>query len=343
MGSVKELIIEDSPTSFVLGRGKFVFSNDYSVFDWGKMPDSILLKGRALCTMGAFNLELLEKKGIKTHYLGLVENDTVKRFSEIGEPSNELKIMVTRKPELEFRNGAYCYDLFKRKAGNNFLVPLEVIFRNSIPIGSSVRKRLSPKEVGLNKRKWPKKNILLKKPMVDFSTKLEAKDRYLTEQEAFEISNLSEEKFAELKRIAREVNKIITRQAKKAKMVHEDGKIELFYFRNELFVADVVGTFDENRFSFKGKEISKEVIRQYYKKNQPKWVKAIDRAKKTAAERKKIDWKKYCRIQPKNLPSKFLELLSEMYCSGANKYTGKQLFEARGLGEVLEEIYSWRD
>ena len=340
MGSVKELIIEDSPTNLVLGRGKFVFSNDYSVFDWGKMPDRILLKGRVLCMMGAFNFELLEKNGIKTHYLGLVEGGAPRRFREASEPSNEMRVMVVRKPELEFKRGKYRYDLYSKRLGSNFLVPLEVIFRNSIPPGSSVRKRFKPKDLGLKNRKWPEKNIELKKPMIDFSTKLEAKDRYLSEVEALEISNLGEEKFAELKNIAVEVNRIITKQAKKSKMAHEDGKIELLCFNNELFVADVAGTFDENRFSFRGKEISKEVIRQYYKREQPKWVKAVDKAKKTAANRRKSDWKKYCKIEPERLPPVLLELVSEMYSAGCNQYTGRDIFEARELGEVLEDIYS---
>ena len=94
MGSVKELVIENAPANLVLGRGRFDFSNDYSVFDWGKMPDKFLLKGRVLCMLGAFNFELMEREGIKTHYLGLEEDGTTKRFREVDEPSNEMKVMV---------------------------------------------------------------------------------------------------------------------------------------------------------------------------------------------------------------------------------------------------------
>ncbi|MEM0360432.1 MAG: phosphoribosylaminoimidazolesuccinocarboxamide synthase [Candidatus Diapherotrites archaeon] len=343
MGSVKDLVIESQPTDMVPGTGKFVFSNDYSVFDWGKMPDKILLKGRALCMMAAFNFELLEKNGIRTHYLGLLENSQAKRFDSIVEPSNEMKVMVARKPVLEFKNGLYDYALFKKKAGNNFLVPLEIIFRNSIPIGSSARKRLSPKQAGLKGNKWPEKNVKLKKPVIDFSTKLEAKDRYLSEQEALEISCLPQEKFNELKKIAFNVNKIITRQAKKQGLEHEDGKIEVFHYNGEIFVADVAGTFDENRFAFKGKEISKEVLRQYYKKSQPEWIEAMEKARAMAEKKKEKDWKKYCRIEPKPLPPALLELVSEMYCAGTNQYCEKEIFNARPIRTVLEELYSWSE
>src|SRR5438045_5170795 len=32
----------------------FEYTDDYSVFDWGKMPDTIANKGRALAVMGAY-------------------------------------------------------------------------------------------------------------------------------------------------------------------------------------------------------------------------------------------------------------------------------------------------
>ena len=49
MTSVKEFRVEEPATADDLGRGAFVFTDDYSVFDWGKMPDAIPNKeiGRA--------------------------------------------------------------------------------------------------------------------------------------------------------------------------------------------------------------------------------------------------------------------------------------------------------
>ncbi|MFB6177888.1 MAG: phosphoribosylaminoimidazolesuccinocarboxamide synthase, partial [Halobaculum sp.] len=41
MTSVKEFVIEREPTETARGRGRFAFTDDYSVFDWGKMPDEI--------------------------------------------------------------------------------------------------------------------------------------------------------------------------------------------------------------------------------------------------------------------------------------------------------------
>ena len=68
MGSVKDLIILESPTKEKAGRGRFVFSDRYSVFDWGEMPDHIDNKGLALCIAAAYFFEKLQEKNIATHY-----------------------------------------------------------------------------------------------------------------------------------------------------------------------------------------------------------------------------------------------------------------------------------
>jgi phosphoribosylaminoimidazole-succinocarboxamide synthase len=41
MGSVKDLEVIQKPTLTEMGIGRFVFSDRYSVFDWGEMPDHI--------------------------------------------------------------------------------------------------------------------------------------------------------------------------------------------------------------------------------------------------------------------------------------------------------------
>ena len=63
MGSVKDLEIVKKPTRDVMGIGKFHFSDRYSVFDWGEMPDHIEGKSEALCMMGAYCFERLEGRG----------------------------------------------------------------------------------------------------------------------------------------------------------------------------------------------------------------------------------------------------------------------------------------
>ncbi len=49
MGSVKDLVVLENPAKNKTGKAQFVFSDRYSVFDWGEMPDHIQAKGASLC------------------------------------------------------------------------------------------------------------------------------------------------------------------------------------------------------------------------------------------------------------------------------------------------------
>ena len=49
-GSVKNLHVKQKPTDTKAGVYIFEFTDDYSVFDYGKMPDPLPGKGAALAT-----------------------------------------------------------------------------------------------------------------------------------------------------------------------------------------------------------------------------------------------------------------------------------------------------
>ena len=83
MGSVKDIIVLEAPRREKAGRGRFLFTDRFSVFDWGKMPDRIDGKGASLCITSAFFFEKLHEIGIETHYLGVVEDRKVKELSLI--------------------------------------------------------------------------------------------------------------------------------------------------------------------------------------------------------------------------------------------------------------------
>ena len=73
MGSVKDLQTLEKPTETQSGEGIFEFSDRWSAFDWGTMPDGIPGKGPALAMMAAHTFEQLEERGIDTHYLGMMD------------------------------------------------------------------------------------------------------------------------------------------------------------------------------------------------------------------------------------------------------------------------------
>jgi len=193
VGSVKEIEIIEKAEENKMGIGRFHFSDRYSVFDWGQMPDLIEGKGSSLCIVGAFFFEKLSEKGIKTHYRGLIdEYGNLKKLNEIEKPVSIMEISLVRVLKPSFSAGKYDYSIYKKEKGN-FLIPLEIIYRNGIPAGSSILKRLKSGEIKLEDlglTHFPKEGEKLEKPIFDVSTKLELKDRYISWDEAKNIENL---------------------------------------------------------------------------------------------------------------------------------------------------------
>ncbi len=352
MTSVKDFRVEEPATADTLGRGSFRFTDDYSVFDWGKMPDEVPDKGAALCTMGAFNFELLEEAGIPTHYRGVVaggdnsddsddsDNGDGGEVADIdtvldrGVAPREMAIDLAQVPALPFdEHAGYDYDAYHDAAGSNYVVPLEVVFRNRVGVGSSLRSRADPSDHGLERGTWPDEAVDLPEAVVEFSTKYEEQDRYLDPVMAARMAGAAD--LAELEALAREVNRVVTERAAEAGFVHQDGKIECVYDDGDLLVADVVGTFDENRFSYDGQQVSKEVLRQYHKRTQPAWVEAVSEAKREAEERGLADWKGLCDREPDRLENHVIGVARDLYCAGTNAYVGRGAFEAPGVDEAV--------
>ncbi len=339
MTSVKNFRVDEPPTASELGRGAFVFTDDYSVFDWGKMPDEIPDKGASLCTMGAFNFELLESAGVPTHYRGVVDDGEECRLDAAldgGDRPREMAIDLTQVPDLPFQDGTYDYGAYHDAAGSNYLVPLEVVFRNRVPVGSSLRERSRPAEHGLDFAEWPDEAVDLPEAVVEFSTKYEEQDRYLDRAEADLIAGRAD--VDELEAVAREVNRIVTDRAERSGMVHQDGKIECLSHDGEVRVADVVGTFDENRFAYDGQQVSKEVVRQYHRRTQPEWVAAVSEAKERAKREGVADWKALCDREPEPLDQSVLEAARDLYCAGTNAYTARDVFAAPTIEEAVDAI-----
>jgi len=339
MTSVKEFRVDEPAAAEGLGRGAFVFTDDYSVFDWGKMPDQIPDKGASLCTMGAYNFQLLEENHVPTHYEGvrLPDSDEVLDLGEAlsadGAPE-EMVIELTQVPDLPFEGGSYDYDAYHADAGENYLIPLEIVFRNRVGVGSSLRSRTEPADHGLDYDTWPEEVVDLDEPIVEFSTKYEEQDRYLDREAADRIAGTAS--IDRLEELARAVNHIVTQQAAEADLVHEDGKIECLYYNGEIRVADVVGTFDENRFSYAGQQVSKEVIRQYHKRTQPDWVEAVSEAKQRADEEGVADWKSLCEESPEPLDENVIQVARDLYCAGTNAYVGGDVFDAPSLEAAVD-------
>ncbi|MFC1786938.1 phosphoribosylaminoimidazolesuccinocarboxamide synthase [Halobacteriota archaeon] len=342
MGSVKDLEVLKKPTNDEMGIGRFHFSDRYSIFDWGEMPNSIKNKGSVLCTIGAYCFERLEEKGIKTHYRGLIQDGKLVKTDELKAPTSTMEICLVRvfHPKAHRLAGKLTYDygVFKPNL-TNFLIPLEIIYRNGLPEGSSVFDRLNaelkPEDLGLNHP--PRPGDKLEKPIFDVSTKLEERDRYITWIEAQEFAGLSNEEIGEIKDILIHIDDFITETASKAGLENEDGKIEFgFDPSRKPMVVDVVGTLDECRFTYNGVQVSKEIARQYYKGTN--WYKDIVEAKKEASIKGIKDWKSLCQSTPPKLDHDLKKMISEMYMATANELTKIHLFDVPKLADILASI-----
>ncbi len=343
MGSVKDLETIREPTEMSGGIGRFHFSDRYSVFDWGEMPDHIEGKGAALCLMGAYCFEKLEEKGVKTHYRGIVtKNGKTIKFEELQQPTDTMEIDLVNvfKPEAFIEKGKLRYDYsgFTPKL-RNYLIPLEIIYRNGLPEGSSIFKRLEQGSVTLEDlgiEHYPKPGEQLLKPIFDVSTKLEETDRYITWKEAQTIAGLTDSELEETKALLLKVNRMTTQIAMKADLENEDGKIELaFDPERRLMVVDVVGTLDECRFTYNGLHVSKEIARQFYRRTE--WYKHVEEAKKRAETEGVKDWKKLCKSDPPKLDPTLKNIISHMYKASANEVTDRRLFDIPSLKELVKK------
>ena len=379
---MKDIIVLEAPRREKAGRGRFLFTDRYSVFDWGEMPDRIDGKGASLCITSAFFFEKLHEIGIETHYLGVVEDGKVKELSELKKPQAcmEIKLLRVLKPAVVSASGAggasvaggageagevgevgeageasrefareelarenageaslrYDYSIYKSERGN-FLIPLEVIWRNALPEGSSVFRRLregslSVSDLGLDE--IPPPGFVFKEPFLEVSTKLEAKDRYLSWSSAREIAGLSDAEVEEIKRITLKINECVRKAASRAGLTVEDGKVEFgFDEHRRLLVVDAVGTPDECRFSYEGMPVSKEVLRAFYRRTA--WFEEVEAAKKRDA----LNWRDFVKSEPPALPTTLKNLTSSLYKAFCNEITGRIWFEdVPSLREIMEKL-----
>jgi phosphoribosylaminoimidazole-succinocarboxamide synthase len=362
MGSVKDLRLIEPAYENRGGIGRFYFSDRYSVRDWGEMPDYIKNKGCGLAVMAASNFEGLEGIGIPTHYGGLIKvGGQLIRFSDLtvgGGSSNIMHVSmavrydpIARKfmGEDDQPRILYDYSFYRANRGeiNNFLIPLEIIVRNGLPKGSSVFKALKKAKDDpaktrkildkLGLKELPHEGQMLPKPVMFYTTKLESGDRELDENEAYQISGLSEKEFRKIAPLTLRVNDYVSERAERTGLApHWDFKVEMKFFSGRLELVDVVGTLDEDRF---GDRISKEFLRQWYDDNQPEFAIACEEWKKTGE-----GWQKRCPTKPIVLPPELSKLVSQMYQSACNQYVEKEIFSnVPRLDVVMDRLKSFRD
>ncbi|MFB6077311.1 MAG: phosphoribosylaminoimidazolesuccinocarboxamide synthase, partial [Candidatus Nanohaloarchaea archaeon] len=88
------------------------------------------------------------------------------QVADLSEPSTRMSIDFSRKPDVTPSGDGYDYE--DLDDADSYLIPLEVVFRNAVPIGSSVRRRYDPRDLGIDRDEWPDRNVDLDTPVIDF-------------------------------------------------------------------------------------------------------------------------------------------------------------------------------
>lgn len=302
-GSVKNVYRESlspSNSSQKPERLFFEFTDDFSVFDWGKMPNSIPHKGSAIALISAALMKELEKNGVRTHLLQ-VEQDAM------GETGLWVQSVLVERPKETVNAGCSVYDysfLEWNKPGR--LIPLEVVFRFEAVLGSSFvdryRKKFGEESVQVGTK--------FKEPIIEYFTKLEKTDRPLVNpQEVLEVSRLSEANLEKVKERTVHVAKLLQQWFLELGITLLDGKLEWALDQNgDLILVDGIGP-DELRLVIRteGKSdsvsLSKELLREFYRSTP--WFTEVQAAKQKGES--------VSRFLPPSLPNELIRRTQEIY------------------------------
>lgn len=288
-----ETLVHKGSTKDVYQSGNeyvFKFSDRYSVFDWGEMPDHLEGKGKSLARFTKLIYKEIETKGVRHHL--------------INRDCKENEIVV--KPFKVIRDQSSLAGL------TNVFIPLEVIFRMGYAKGSSLKKRMKSEAdwLAAGMTRSYHELEMFDQPMIDFTTKLERFDRPLTNEEAKTLSGLNDEEWNSLLKVTKAVANTLKEVFGKHDITLWDGKIELALgeyqgANREIILVDSIGP-DELRLTKQDVQLSKEIIRQYYR--QTEWYKNLDSVKEKHGEQ----FKDFI-SPPPALPKEFKSHLEELY------------------------------
>src|SRR5205823_7034571 len=233
---------------------EFVFTDQISVFD-KVIPSLVPHKGETLCRTSAHWFQVVKDLGIRTHFLRL-EGGNRMRVRRVQVIADYDRITPTTK---------------------NFLIPLEVIARYYVAgsLHDRIKEgRIRSEDLGFPHAHTPAYGEPLPKPLVEVTTKLEKVDRELTMDEALAISKLSRNEYNDLVDAVLAIDSRVNDEVRRRGLIHVDGKKEFAMDGDRrLMLVDTFGTADEDRFwdlkeYERGHqvELSKEFVRQYYRK-----------------------------------------------------------------------------
>lgn len=335
-GSVKDVYGVEEKDPYV-----FDFSDRYSIFDWGEMPDAFPGKGEALAVMGDLFFRFfgepsswsswrfpesypkfwrdsltssrawteLRREGVSHHSFGLV--DPSGAALPLGSRAKRLAVKAIRRPParsmLVDGKIRWDYSAYESKP-SDVLVPLEVVFRFGAPEGSSFLQRIDSdyaQSFGFVEK--PRAGEWFPYPVVEFFTKLEPTDRFLARDEAKKVASLSDTEFDSLTALTLLLALRLKDAFASVGLELWDGKFEFAFRPDEgkyrsFLLVDSIGPDELRLIGPGGVHFSKEFLRRVYRGGP--WYQALEKAKKLAKERAEKDWKRICKEELKQFPDR---------------------------------------
>ena len=261
-----------------VGEGKLllVYTDRLSSHDV-MLADQIPHKGEVLCRLSTHCFSNCRVSGIETHL--------------IDSPSPDQ--MLVRKL---------------------FLIPIEVIGRNYLY--GSFWKRFQRGEAKLPEGTDSALAAKLSEPVVEFTTKLEAKDRLITEQDIISFGWLKPEEIDQVKRTTLKLNDLMLEDSERAGFILADFKVEFGKDETDkIILIDEIGTPDGCRFWDKSKyqpgkaqdSFDKQIVRDY-----------LERVKGWDKEQPKPGTK----LKKTILPDELVQKTSQRYIEAYERLTG---------------------
>ncbi len=241
------------------------------------LADQIPCKGEVLCRLSAYCFELFERSGVPTHLVEVPDPD--KMLVEASE-----------------------------------VIPVEVLCRNYVY--GTYWKRFQQGTVRLPEGTESILAAQLSRPIIEYTTKFEAKDRPLEDEEILVNRWLSPAELSWVRSMTARVNELLCGMAEKAGFIVADFKLE--YARQKdgrIILADEAGTPDGCRFWEASRyqpgrlqdSFDKQVVRDY-----------LERV---------LGWDKHqpdpgSRLQEPILPDEIVTKTSERYIEAFERLTG---------------------
>lgn len=327
-GSTKDLEVLVEPTAKYFGVARVIGRDDFSVFDAkSHVRDKIPGKGRALTIQAYISDNLMKSAGVPTCITGFQEPNIL-----------ELKLARILPVSEAHPNQTF------------YLVDGEWISRLILNEDSSVVKNYKSGKLTLEQIGWPEFPPLdtwLTKPVHNITHKFLRGDPYYDMSndmaELQKCTGLTKQQINRAWALLDKGNAKINEHAAKLKLkrldyknelvVGDDADIDYEIMERELFVADVTGTMDEDRFNIviDGREykVSKQFLRDWYEYVENAWFKEFNLAKKSLPFE---EWPDAPR-----LPARVINITSNLYNSFTN-YWGEDEY-CPGVHSLIEAVH----